>query len=77
MQTSLPPTYKEYVGSSDPKLRDSWETLSSEEIWNLDQEEELGKLYQSLTEQFAIQDMEEAWEAQWELEWETDYNYPE
>ena len=65
------------VGSSDPKFRDSWETLSSEEIWNLEQEEELGKLYQNLSRQFAIQDVEEAWEAQWEPEWKTDYNYPE
>ena len=61
------------VGSKDPKLRDSWETLSSEEIWNLDQEEELARLYRRMTREFAIQDMEERWEP----EWETDYNYPE
>ena len=61
------------MGSEDFKLRDSWETLSSEEIWNLEQEEELSRLYNSLTQQFTIQDMEERWEP----EWETDYNYPE
>ena len=59
------------MGSEDPQLRDSWETLSSDEIWNLDQEEELAKLYRRMTEEFAIQDMEERWEPKWK----TDYNY--
>ena len=61
------------VGSEDPQLRDSWETLSSEDIWNLEQEEVLAQFYQRMTEELAIQDMEERWEP----EWETDYNYPE
>ena len=46
--------------------------LSSDEIWNLDQEEELTKLYKRMTKEFAIQDMEERWEPKWE----TNYNYP-
>ena len=66
-----------FVEFNDPKLRDSWETLSSEEIWNLEQEEELGKLYKNLSRQFALQDMKEAWEAQWKPEWKMDYNYLE
>ena len=62
-----------FVGSEDPQLRDSWETLSSEEIWNLEQEEGLAQLHQQLLEEFTIQDMKERWEP----EWKVDYNYPE
>ena len=61
------------MGSEDPQLRDSWETLSSEEIWNLEQEEGLAQLHHRMLKEFAIQDMEERWEP----DWETDYNYPE
>ena len=60
------------MGSEDPQLRDSWETLSSEEIWNLEQEEGLAQLHQQILEEFTIQDMEERWEPDWEV----DYNYP-
>ena len=42
--------------------------LSSEEIWNLDQEEGMAQLYQTLTKKLAIHDMEERWEPEWELE---------
>ena len=59
------------VGSEDPQLRDSWETLSSEEIWNLGQEEGLAQLHQQMLEEFTIQDMEERWESDWEV----NYNY--
>ena len=60
-----------HVGSENPQLRDSWETLSSEDIWNLHQEEVVAQFYQKMTEELTLQDIKERWEP----EWKTDYNY--
>ena len=51
----------------DPQLRDSWETLSSDEIWNLESEEALKALHESITHD----------NYDYKPEWGTDYQYSE